>query len=127
MPRYTVRVEEGFDAAHFLKDYEGACARMHGHHWRIGVFVSGDALNRSHLLVDFADLKAVLREELAPLDHHCLNEVPPFGELSPTSENLAAYLYGRLRERLAAYEGLRLEQVSVSESPQSEVIYREDG
>ncbi len=127
MARYTVRVEEGFDAAHFLTDYEGPCARMHGHHWKVAVFVAGEELGKADLLMDFADLKAMLREALAELDHRCLNEVPPFDAISPTSENLAAHLYRRMKSRLGDRPGVNLEQVSVSESPQSEIIYREDG
>ncbi len=125
---YRLKVEESFDAAHWLREYEGPCARLHGHHWTVEVSVAGRELGRSGLLIDFLDLKAMLREILGAFDHSCINEVAPFDELSPTSENLARHLHRELARRIAEHApSLRLEQVRVSESPQTAVVYSEEG
>jgi 6-pyruvoyltetrahydropterin/6-carboxytetrahydropterin synthase len=116
-----------FDAAHLLRDYDGPCARMHGHGFRVRAALVGSQLGPSHLLVDFHDLKRLLQEITAPFDHRCLNEVEPFTEISPTSENIARFVYRSLQERLPELPpGVRLAWVSVSESPDTEVVYREE-
>lgn len=125
---YLLKVEGSFDAAHWLRDYEGDCARLHGHHWTVEMSIAGEELGRGDLLIDFVDVKRMLREAVGALDHRCINDVPPFDRLSPTSENLARYLYEELAkglERIAP--ALRLEEVRVSESPQTAVIYRPGG
>ncbi len=123
---YLLKVEESFDAAHWLRDYEGDCARLHGHHWTVEMSIAGQELGRGDLLIDFVDVKRMLRDVLGALDHRCINEVPPFDEISPTSESLARYLYRALKDQLAQVApGLRLAEVRVSESPQTAVIYRE--
>ena len=125
---YLLKVEESFDAAHWLRDYEGDCARLHGHHWTVEMSITGEELGRGDLLIDFVDVKRLLREALGALDHHCINDVPPFDRLSPTSENLARYLYEKLAKALAQVAPrLHLEEVRVSESPQTAVIYRPGG
>ncbi len=125
---FVLKVEESFDAAHWLRDYEGDCARLHGHHWTVEMSVAGEELGRGDLLIDFVDVKSFLRATLAALDHRCINEVPPFDVLSPTSENLARYLFGELKARLGQVAPqLRLTQVRVSESPSTAVVYTEGG
>ncbi len=76
--------------------------------------------------MDFHDLKALLAEVVAPFDHSCLNEIEPFRRASPTSENIARHVYLALEEKLRlSTPGARLAWVSVSESPDTEVVYRE--
>ncbi len=125
---YLVKVEESFDAAHWLRDYEGDCARLHGHHWTVETSIAAEELGRGGLLVDFVDVKRLLRDALGALDHRCINDVPPFDRLSPTSENLARYLYEELAKGLAQVApGLCLKEVRVSESRETAVIYRPGG
>jgi 6-pyruvoyltetrahydropterin/6-carboxytetrahydropterin synthase len=124
---FEISASAHFDAAHMLRDYEGPCARMHGHNFRVRAALTGSRLGPSHLLVDFDDLKRLLEEIIAPFDHRCLNEVEPFTELSPTSENIASFIYRSLVERLPQLPpGVRLAWVSVSESPDTRVVYREE-
>lgn len=123
---YEICAAVSFHAAHFLRGYEGRCARMHGHTWRVRAAVAGDTLDPAGMVMDFHHLKALLGEAVAPFDHSCLNEIEPFDRLSPTSENIARHLYETLRKKLgSAHTGARLAWVSVSESPDTEVIYRE--
>ena len=47
---YELMVEETFDAAHALRGYEGPCENLHGHTWKVQVFLEGDKLNNIGLL-----------------------------------------------------------------------------
>ena len=124
---FEISASAHFDAAHALRDYDGPCARMHGHSFKVQAALTGSQLGPSHLLVDFHDLKRLLQEIIAPFDHRCLNELEPFTELSPTSENIARFVYQSLTGRLSQLpSGVRLAWVSVSESPDTRVVYQEE-
>ncbi|MDY6795001.1 MAG: 6-carboxytetrahydropterin synthase QueD [Actinomycetota bacterium] len=123
---YEIRARVNFDAAHYLRDYQGPCTRMHGHTWEVEAAVAGEELGPGQLLLDFNELKEMLRDLVEPFDHRCLNEVEPFTELSPTSENLAGYMYRRLVEKLTVVRtGVNISWVSVSESSGTRVVYKE--
>lgn len=121
---YELTVQTHFDAAHFLIDYPGECARLHGHTYVVEVTVAGDKLNEIGLLYDFKDLKDKTREIIDRFDHHYLNEIAPFDKTSPTAENLAKYIYDHLKKRLVA-KGIKIAEVSVWESPTARLTYRE--
>lgn len=121
---YEVSTQGRFSAAHRLEGYPGSCASCHGHNWEVEVFVQGERLNETGILVDFRDIKAALGEVLEELDHADLNTIPAFKEQNPTSEHLARYLYGRLREKVATAGG-RLDRVSVYETPETRATYWE--
>jgi 6-pyruvoyltetrahydropterin/6-carboxytetrahydropterin synthase len=121
---YELTVERHFAAAHKLVDYAGACARLHGHNYRVLVSFCGEKLDAEGFLVDFATLKAVCEGVLAGLDHQYLNDLPAFAGKNPTAETLAEILFG---EMAAAAEGLpaRVSAVTVYESESAAVTYRE--
>ncbi len=121
---FELTIEREFSAAHRMRDYAGACGRMHGHNYRVLLAVEGEELDESGMLVDFAELKRILDAILAELDHRDLNEIPPFDELNPSSENLARYLYDRARGELGGT--VRVSRVTVHESPTSSATYRRD-
>ncbi len=122
---YEVIVGTHFDAAHWLPDYPGPCARLHGHRWRVEAAVRGGEPGDSGMVIDFMQLKAWLREIASVFDHRCLNEIEPFTAMPPTSENLARHLFHALAARIeAAGAGVRLSWVSVAESPDTRVVYR---
>ncbi|OFW55738.1 MAG: 6-carboxytetrahydropterin synthase QueD [Candidatus Solincola sediminis] len=125
---YEIRATAGFDAAHYLLNYEGACARMHGHTWTVEAAVTGSELDESELLMDFHDLRKLLREVIESFDHNCLNDLDAFSELSPTSENIAAYIYRELLVKLREFpHRATLAWVSVAESRDTKAVYREEG
>ncbi len=98
---YEVTVEASFAAAHRLRDYEGACERLHGHNYRVVVAVRAEDVGPAGMLVDFKILKGVLGEVIDVLDHHCLNDdIPDFGSggINPTAENLACWVFEHLAE-----------------------------
>ncbi len=124
---YEIRASVHFSAAHRLLGYDGPCARMHGHNFSVEAAVTGSRLGPQHLLMDFCDLRKMLEDVVEPFDHNCLNEVEPFMEASPTSENVARHIYRALAERLERLTaGVRLAWVSVSESPGTRAVYREE-
>ncbi len=86
-----------FAAAHRLRGYEGNCARLHGHNWKVEVSVSGEHLNDVGMLMDFKEIKRRAKVVLDELDHFYLNDITPFNdELNPTAENIAWFLFDRL-------------------------------
>lgn len=121
---YHVSVRQHFDAAHCLRGYGGRCERLHGHRFEVAVALSGDRLNEIGILFDFTDLKGHLKDILSNLDHSSLNEVPPFDTENPSSENIARFVYGALKERLGKDAGL-LARVQVWESPEAWAVYEE--
>jgi 6-pyruvoyltetrahydropterin/6-carboxytetrahydropterin synthase len=96
---YTVRVEGGFAAAHFLSHYHGKCEKLHGHNYRVRVYARSETLNDGGMVLDFGELKAALREVLLPLDHGLLNDLEQFAG-DPSAERIAAYIFSGLASRL---------------------------
>ena len=90
---YHVSVESGFSAAHQLKEFRGGCERLHGHNWKVEVTVSSRTLDELGLVMDFRELKKHTNEAVDLLDHSFLNEIEPFKTTSPSSENIARYLF----------------------------------
>ncbi len=121
---YELTVEREFSAAHMMRGHPGACARLHGHNYRVLLTVEGEELDETGILVDFADLRRVFDRILDDLDHRNLNELEPFTQVNPSSEHLARYLYGRAAEALDGV--VRVSRVTVCESGTSCVTYREE-
>lgn len=68
---YTLTVTETFDAAHRLYGYEGKCANLHGHTWKVQIVIeecANNPLDKLGMLVDFGEIKNVVKG----LDHICL-------------------------------------------------------
>ena len=122
---YHISVEQDFDAAHFLRGYQGKCEAVHGHRFRVVVTVKASAVNDIGIAYDFTELKGHLRDILSRFDHTCLNDVPPFDRINPSSENIATTVYNELHPRLAGVP-VSISSVEVWESPQSRVVYSPD-
>ena len=110
-------------SAHQLKGYQGKCEEIHGHNWKVEVEVEGSDLDAVGMLIDFGELKKLLKEVIQELDHRMLNDLPPFREINPSSENLARYIYHRIREALP--KGISMCTTAVWESENSRAIYSE--
>jgi 6-pyruvoyltetrahydropterin/6-carboxytetrahydropterin synthase len=122
---YEISVEKHFDAAHFLRGYQGKCEAMHGHRYRVVVKVRADSLDDIGLAYDFTELKRHLNDILSRFDHTCLNDIKPFDRINPSAENIAATIYDELKKRLAAAP-ITLTCVEAWESPEQGVAYRPD-
>jgi 6-pyruvoyltetrahydropterin/6-carboxytetrahydropterin synthase len=88
------------EAAHRLPNVPAGhkCARLHGHSFRIGVYVAGPPQPDTGWVQDFADIKQAALPVYEALDHCYLNEIP--GLENPTSERLAIWIWERLQPRL---------------------------
>lgn len=137
---YTLKIESAFDSAHFLSGYEGKCGNIHGHRWRVEARVSAEELvsegQQRGMLLDFKDLKKILRKETEYLDHAFIIEKGSLPEklyemltesfriisvdFRPTAENFSKYFFDRLKEH-----GLSVYDVTVYETPNNCATYSE--
>jgi 6-pyruvoyltetrahydropterin/6-carboxytetrahydropterin synthase len=120
---FEVSVEYSFAAGHALRGYRGKCENVHGHNYRVQVTVAGERLNSIGLLVDFADLRAALKELVESFDHHFLNDLEPFKQINPSAENLAYYLGTELGRKIAS-QGVGVHSVTVWETDTTSATYR---
>jgi len=109
-------------SAHFLPGYDGPCKDLHGHTWKIEVSLVSDTLDDIGMVIDFRVVKRKLKELLEPIDHVCLNDLDYFKENSPTTENIAKYVYDNFGKEVTP---LKLNKVRVWESDTSSVTYYE--
>ena len=112
---YRLTIQTSFAAAHNLLQYQGDCENLHGHNWKVDVTVTARELDKSGLGIDFKILKAETRRLLETLDHKYLNDLPMFKGLSPSSENIARYLFEELG-RILNNENVTVTIVNVWES-----------
>jgi 6-pyruvoyltetrahydropterin/6-carboxytetrahydropterin synthase len=115
---FELMVEDTFDAAHALRGYEGACENLHGHTWKVQVFLRGHKLNKLGLLEDFKNIKLRLAQTLKAYDHKLINDTPPFDKKNPTSEHLAETIYQLLKRNYR-----NLSKVTVWESATTNASY----
>lgn len=97
---YEVTVERSFAAGHYLRNYKGKCENPHGHNYKVRVTLRGVELDKAGLLLDFKDLKDVMKEVIERLDHQMLNDIEPFIRLNPSAENIAKYFYDETNGQL---------------------------
>lgn len=130
---YYLQSEASFDAAHFLKGYQGKCSNIHGHRWRVVATIQGEALHPSGsqagMLTDFGDLKGDLKALADDFDHALLVENGTLMETTKdallaegfrlvflpfrtTAENFSRFFYDILTAR-----GYSVKEVSVYETP----------
>jgi 6-pyruvoyltetrahydropterin/6-carboxytetrahydropterin synthase len=112
---YELKILSQFAAAHQLRESGGKCEQMHGHNWKVEVYVRGDELGDDGLLIDFHDVKKATAEVVDEIDHRYLNEVAPFDRLNPSSENIARHLFESISKRLDS-DRVRVHRVTAWES-----------
>jgi len=122
---YHLTIQTHFAAAHNLIHYQGDCENLHGHNWKVEVTVAAHELDDAGLAIDFKVLKARTKEVLAQLDHKYLNDLDAFRVQSPSSENIARFLFGQLSDVLNV-KGVVVEMVKVWESDNACASYTRD-
>jgi len=120
MKRWVYHAAGAFEAEHALTLYRGKPEEKHRHRWKVEVQVGTDELNREHYGLDFHEVHAILEELIDSLHHQDLNGNPEISKPSPSAENLALYIAGRLETTYRKVGG-RLLQVSVWEGPRNRV------
>ncbi len=119
---FELTIKSDIASAHFLRGYEGRCQDLHGHTWQVAVTIASEELDTIGMVADFAVLKKKLREFLSALDHVCLNDIPFFKEVNPTTENISVYISREFGKVIAP---LKIKYVQVFESETSSVRYWE--
>jgi len=119
---YRVTVLSHFSGAHRLRHLHGKCEELHGHNWKIEVSVVSNRLNKEGVVIDFNILKQKMEKVLKTLDHTFLNNLPYFSEREPSSENIAKYIFDRLKAELKGHPAI-LKEVTAWESETSSATY----
>lgn len=138
---YLLKTEACFDSAHFLKDYEGKCANIHGHRWRVVIEVASEKLqsegNNRGMIIDFSDLKKDLKSITENLDHCLIIEKNSLKkntydalcdenfkiievDFRPTAENFAKFFYDSMKEK-----NYKVVTSTVYETPRNCAVYCE--
>jgi 6-pyruvoyl tetrahydropterin synthase/QueD family protein len=124
---HIIRKNFSFEAAHFIPAFQEGhkCRKLHGHSFRVSIKVRGEVNPALGIVMDFGDIKEVVKPFIDYLDHDCLNTIGerdgiPLLE-NPTSENICLWLYRELKPRIPM-----LHSVSVGETCTSGCEYYED-
>jgi 6-pyruvoyltetrahydropterin/6-carboxytetrahydropterin synthase len=123
--RYQLKVITDFAAAHTLRDYPGACSRMHGHNWKVELEAVATQLDDIGMGVDFKVMKQAAREVGGRLDHQYLNDLEPFKSINPTAENIAAYMYKEIAARINT-DSIKVTALTLWETERACVRYSEE-
>src|ERR1700745_1828338 len=124
---YEVTVEDTCAAGHCLRNYKGKCENPHGHNCTVRVTLAGKELDKAGLLLDFKDLRDVMKHVIDRLDHQMINDLEPFTVLNPSAENLAKYFYDETNAHLDRVTAgrVRVKNVTVFETDTTTATYSE--
>jgi 6-pyruvoyltetrahydropterin/6-carboxytetrahydropterin synthase len=124
---FEVTVDDTFAAGHYLRNYKGKCENPHGHNYKIRVTLAGAELDKAGLLLDFKDLREVMKHVIERLDHQMINDIEPFTVINPSAENLAKYFYDESNARLKSVTDGRVhvKNVTVYETDTTTATYSE--
>jgi len=119
---YQINIETHFSSAHRLRHYNGECERLHGHNWKVQISVASEVLNDLGMVMDFKDLKSNVKPLIEKLDHQYINDIYPFNEINPTTENISKYLFDEF-SKLINTDLIKVTKVEIWESPTSSASY----
>jgi 6-pyruvoyltetrahydropterin/6-carboxytetrahydropterin synthase len=120
---HTICKDFTFAAAHAIRGHTRGCQNLHGHNYRVRVYLQAAQLDELGMVLDFADLKAMMQEILGPFDHRVINEIPPFDERNTTAELLSQYVFVEVARRLAAQARVAVARVEVWENETACAVY----
>lgn len=123
---FELKIVTHFAAAHQLQMVGEKCENLHGHNWKIEVYVKGEKLNSAGVLLDFGDVKTHVREIMAGIDHKFLNELDFFKDIQPSSEQIAVHIARELQSRLEGSPA-KVSRVTAWESENAAATYIPDG
>jgi len=119
---YELKVVTKFSAAHQLTMVDSKCENMHGHNWKIEVYVTGEKLDEGGVVMDFGEIKKHIAEIMSMLDHKYLNELDYFKQSQPSSENIAYFVAAELQPRIDN-PSVRISRVTAWESDDACATY----
>jgi 6-pyruvoyltetrahydropterin/6-carboxytetrahydropterin synthase len=120
---FIIAKDFSFAAAHAIRGHTRGCQNLHGHNYRVRVHLAAETLDTLGMVLDFADLKAIMQEIVGPFDHALLNEVPPFDERNTTAELISQYVFEEVEKRLPVDGRVRVVRVEVWETDTSCAIF----
>ena len=97
---FTTSVERHFQASHQLTLPDGSKEPVHRHDWVVTASISSEKLNNMGVVMDFQVVKAMIDKTLACFDNKALESVSYFQQNNPSVENVAKYIYEKLRIKL---------------------------
>ena len=112
---FTIRVETHFQASHRLTLPDGSKEPAHDHDWVVTADVSSGKLDNMGVVMSFQKLRAMLDETVGDFHNAALDVISYFRQNNPSAENVARYIYEKLRVMLP--EGVKLRNVRVMEEP----------
>jgi len=112
---YELRIVTQMAAAHQLREFSGKCEKLHGHNWKIEIYVTGGELGPNGILIDFKLIKEAAHRVVQKLDHTFLNELKPFQDKNPSSENIAHFVFNSLSQELDS-DRVKVSKVTAWES-----------
>jgi 6-pyruvoyltetrahydropterin/6-carboxytetrahydropterin synthase len=120
---FTISVERHFRASHQLTLPDGSKEAVHSHDWVVTASLSSEKLNNMGIVMDFHTLQAMIDKTVAGFDNTALESISYFQQNNPSAENVAKYIYDKLRTELP--EGVKLRNIRVVEEPGCSAKYRE--
>ena len=122
--KYSVRVEARFEAAHFLREYRGISEPLHGHSYKVEADLEGrgGGVDSDAIAVDFVSAKQKLETLAKKLDYGCINDVPPFTEVNPSAENIAAWFARELQSAVENEQAV-VTAITIWEGPVNSVRF----
>ncbi len=114
----TIFKEFTFDSAHFLPNVPEThkCRAIHGHTYKLAIFIEGETDPVLGWVMDFAELKKIMGPIIDTIDHQLLNEVP--GLENPTCELLAKWIWDQVKPSIP-----QLCKLILNETPTSGAVY----
>jgi 6-pyruvoyltetrahydropterin/6-carboxytetrahydropterin synthase len=119
---YELKVITKFAAAHQLTMVGEKCENMHGHNWKVEVYVTGEETDEAGVLIDFGVVKKHVRGIMSMLDHKYLNELDYFQQNQPSSENIAYFVATELKKRIGN-QAVKVSRVTAWESDDAAATY----
>jgi 6-pyruvoyltetrahydropterin/6-carboxytetrahydropterin synthase len=119
---YELKVVTKFAAAHQLAMVGSKCENLHGHNWKIEVYVSGEHTDSAGVLLDFGIIKKHVRDIMSLLDHKYLNDLEYFQQNQPSSENIACLIATELQKKIEN-QPVRVSRVTAWESDDACATY----
>lgn len=120
-PRFELSVDAFFGARHFISS-KGQQGPPHHHSYRVEATIGAPGQDRDGFVLGFAEARELVESTVMEFSETLLNTVEPFGELQPTTENLARVVHERIAARLNG-SGAWLKHVRVWESPTNSATY----
>jgi 6-pyruvoyltetrahydropterin/6-carboxytetrahydropterin synthase len=122
---FTVFKDFTFAAGHFIRGHTGGCQNLHGHNYRIRVFLTAAKLDELGMVIDFSHLKTMVQEVVGHYDHQVINDHPPFDRINPTAELLSQHVYTEVGRRLENDPRVSVRRVEVWENETSCASFEE--